>query len=128
MALERHEQVVHGAGAVVHRGDQAGAVAPGGARRRLALGAGEDHEARAVVRLVLHGALHHVQAEHGRGAFAGQGRDAGVGGGQARPFGVAADCVALGLGQVLGEPALALGQGLRVRRHGGDALQRRRAA
>eukprot|EP01137_Pigoraptor_chileana_P013843 Opistho-2@67810 len=124
MPLQRHQQVVHGAGAVGHRDDQAGAVAGRGRRRGHGLRQADDGEARAVVGLVLDRMGHDVQAEQAGGALAGDGGPGRVGGRQAGTFGIAGDRTALGVRQVLIQPVLALGQGLRVGQHGLDALQR----
>ena len=72
--------------------------------------------------LVLDGWGHDVQAKLVGGAFAGNARPGRVGGGQAGAFGIAGHRTPLRMGQVLGEPGLALCQGLGVGQHHLDAL------
>ena len=122
--LQRNQQVVHRAGFVGDRNDQARAVLARGRRHGQRVGQADDGKARSVVGLVLDGVRNDVQAELRGRAFAGQGRPGRVGGGQARTLGVAGDGAALGVRQVLGQPGLALRQGLRVGQHGLDAVER----
>ena len=124
VGLERHQQVVHRAGPVGHRHHQAGAVAARCRRRAQRLGQADDGEPGAVVGVVLDGVGHDVQAELGGRAFAGQRRQAGLVRGQARAFGVAGNGAAFGVRQMLGQPALALRQRLRMRQHHLDAVER----
>ena len=67
------------------------------------------------------GALSTVSGEGGKG-FAGDGGPGGLIGGQAGAFGVAGHGAALGVGQMGGEPLLALGQRLGVGHHDFDAF------
>ena len=61
MVLQRHQDVVHGAGSVRHRDDEAGAVVPD-ARARQHLGMADDREAGPVVWIVLDRGGDDVQA------------------------------------------------------------------
>ena len=56
-------------------------------------------------------------------AFAGDTCPIGMQGGQACAFGIAFHGAALGMGQMLGQPTLALGQGLWMGGHDFDAVQ-----
>ncbi|KEH09776.1 hypothetical protein GY14_10400 [Delftia tsuruhatensis] len=128
MPLERYQQVMHGAGTVGHGDDDAGAILPAGCGRRQRMRQADDGEARAVVGIVLNGMRHHVQAELLGRAFAGQAGDVGVQRRQAGAFGVAGHRAAFGMRQMLGQPALTLGQGLGVSRNHLDAFGRVGAA
>jgi hypothetical protein len=85
---------------------------------------GDDREAGAVVGIVLDRRRDDEKAVLARCALAcqrGQGR---VEAGEARTFGIARDRPALGVRQVVAEPGVTLRERLRVRAHGGDAVER----
>ena len=128
MRLQRHQQVMHRAGAVGHGDDQAHTVLARGLGRRQRLRQADDCEAGAVEGVVLDRVGSDVQAEFGGRPFAGNARPGGVGGGEPRTLGVAGDRTPLHVGKVGVEPALALRQRLGMRQHHLDAIQRRRKA
>src|SRR5439155_8772186 len=118
---ERREERVHRAGLVLGRHHQRSAVVAG--RRRIEVA--QDQEARSVVRRVLDGARQHVQAVALGGGFAGDRGGSLLGAGALRRLGVRGDWNALGAGQVLRQPAVALREGLGMRvdaPHGPQAL------
>ncbi|MDT4868018.1 hypothetical protein FQZ97_1029580 [compost metagenome] len=65
-----------------------------------------------------------MQAELSRSALTGDAGPSRIGGRKSGAFGIAGDCPLFGLGQVLREPVLALGQGLGMRHDHFDAVQR----
>ena len=113
---------------VRHRNDQTHAVMPGGRRCRHLFGQAHDGEPRAVEGVVLDRVGGDVQAEFGCRPVARNADPGRVGRGEPRPFGIAGGGAALDVGQMGVEPALALGQRLRVRVDGLDADQRIRLA
>ena len=119
--LERHQDVVHRARLVGHRHDQADAVTAGGLRRLQRLGQADHREPGAVEGIVLDRMGGDVQAELAGGPFAGDAGPGRVAGGQPCAFRVARHRAPLRLRQVLGEPALALRQCLRMRQHDFDS-------
>ena len=85
-------------------------------------------KARAVKGVVLNSVGRVVQAKLHTGTFAGNAGPGRVGAGQARAFGIAGGGAPLGIGQVRGQPALALGQCLRMSVNRLDAFERVRQA
>ena len=122
MVLQGNQQVVNGTGSVGHRDHQTGAVFARSRRGGHGLWQTDHGKAGAVVGFVLDGVSHRVQAKLGGSPFAGDAGPIGLSGGQSSAFGVAADRTSFGVGQVLAEPALALGQGLRVGQNHFDAF------
>ena len=115
---------MHRARPVGHRHDQADAVLARRRRCGQGLRKANHGKACAVESIVLNGVRGVVQTKLPASAFAGNTGPGRVGSGQARAFGVARGGAALGVGQVCGQPALALGQCLRVRVNRLDAFQR----
>ncbi len=114
MRLERHQQVMHGAGPVRYRDDQAHAVLTRGWRRAQCLRQTDHREARAIEGIVLNRVRSHMQTKFATGAFTGNGGPSGVGGSQTCALGVAGCALSFGIWQVSGEPVLTLGQRLRM--------------
>jgi hypothetical protein len=80
----------------------------------VALRVGHDRKTRAVVRVVLHGGCHHVQAEFAARPRAGNGGQAVVQRCQTCAFGIAGNRATFGVRQVGRQPCIALRQRLRV--------------
>src|SRR5262245_36595144 len=110
---ERGEQRVHRARLVLRRHDERGPVAP--ARRRIDVA--EHEKARGVVRVVLDGARERGEPVALPGGLAGDRRRALLLRGALRSLGVRGHRHALGVRQVLRQPAVALREGLGMRVH-----------
>ena len=121
--FQRHQQIVHGPWLIGNADDQAGAIFARWFRRIQCLRQANDGKARFIMRLILYRVRDDMQTLRRRGAFAAQCHPIWIFFGQACAFGIAADGTALGLGQMLADPVLALRQGLRMRGHHLHAAQ-----
>ena len=124
MGFERYKQVVHGPRAVGHRHHQTDAILARGGRHGQGVGQADHGKAGAVVCVVLNRVGRYMQGKLAGRPLAGDACPGRIGRGQTRALGVAGDGPSLGFGQVPREPVLALRQGLRVRQHGFNAIQR----
>ena len=128
MGFERHQQVMHGAGFVGHRDDQAHAVLAAGGGHGQGLRQANHGKAGAVEGVILDGVRGGVQTKFAARALTGNGRPSRVGGSQTGAFGVAGGGAPLDMRQMGVEPALTLGQGLRVGVNRFNVVQRGRQA